>query len=257
MRVVFLGVGEAFDHRLPNTSLLLVAEAGDALLCDCGFTAAAAFFAHKPADLHVDSLVGITVSHFHGDHFMGLPWLLHRLRFEGRRAPLAIVGGHGVEDVVAQVCELAYPESLAKLGFPLTFKTVTDGDEIDMDDWRLSFARTNHPEPNLAVRVFREDSAVLYSGDGAPTTGVQTLAQRANLAVMESFMLREEDVGDSGHGSVAGSLAFAELACVDRVALTHVHRRVRHDRRDELETMLAWRPDVPSLLPAPGDVVTL
>ena len=85
--VTFLGVGEACDERLPNTSVLIQPQNKEtgSLLLDCGFTVPASFFAYNqdPEDLSA-----IWISHFHGDHFFGLPLLLLRLYEEGRRAPL-------------------------------------------------------------------------------------------------------------------------------------------------------------------------
>ncbi|MDD4733003.1 MAG: ribonuclease Z, partial [Desulfovibrio sp.] len=61
MRMIFSGVGEAFDETLPNTSILLEGTDGESLLLDCGFTAASAFWsvASRPLDLGA-----VCLSHF-------------------------------------------------------------------------------------------------------------------------------------------------------------------------------------------------
>ena len=105
MRAVFAGVGEAVDERLPNTSILLESQ-GHRLLLDCGFTAAHTLFAAAPDA--ATTLRGVFISHFHGDHWFGLPALLSRLMVEGRTAPLAIVGLPGVEEKVRGLVPLAY-----------------------------------------------------------------------------------------------------------------------------------------------------
>ena len=53
MRVTFAGVGEAFDEKLPNTSLLVETDGGSSVLLDCGFTASCVFWtmAEKPLEL--------------------------------------------------------------------------------------------------------------------------------------------------------------------------------------------------------------
>ena len=80
MRVTFVGVGEAFDENLPNTSIL-VESAASSILLDCGFSAPRAFW--KAAD-NAEGLDMIHVSHFHADHYFGIPALLARFTQEGR-----------------------------------------------------------------------------------------------------------------------------------------------------------------------------
>ncbi len=92
MRVCFLGVGEAFDEHYPNTSLLVSLpgpEGGSNVLLDCGFTSPAAYYRHAPEDARTGSaLEAVWVSHFHGDHFLGLPLFLLRLWEEELDRPL-------------------------------------------------------------------------------------------------------------------------------------------------------------------------
>lgn len=78
MQVQFIGVGEAFDERYANTSVLVTVPGPDGpthVLLDCGFTAAAAYYRHANVGATLDA---VWVSHFHGDHFLGLPLLLLR-----------------------------------------------------------------------------------------------------------------------------------------------------------------------------------
>ena len=124
MRVTFVGVGEAFDEVLPNTSLFLAGMTGESrrtVLLDCGFTAAAAFFGCdgvSEADRR-DGPDAVWISHFHGDHFFGLPYLLARMQEQGRSRPLLVHGGEGVAEKVATVADLAYPGLRGKLDYEL------------------------------------------------------------------------------------------------------------------------------------------
>ena len=78
MRVIFSGVGEALDENRSNTSLIVTHSASESfqqVLLDCGFSAAHAFWRYAPEPLHLDAL---WISHFHGDHFLGVPLMLLR-----------------------------------------------------------------------------------------------------------------------------------------------------------------------------------
>lgn len=256
MRIIFLGVGEAFDEHLANTSLLALPDSldSDAVLLDCGFTAAAAFFLHAPAGLRADGLSAIAITHLHGDHFLGLPWLLHRLGEDGRTTRLTILGPDGSSNAVPAAYELAYPGSYAKLPFPIDYMQAAPGGQIVLDQWRLHFATSRHSQPNLAIRLEREGKALCYSGDGAPTQESAALAQGADLLAQESYFLDigSDPDGVTGHGSVERSIELARQAGARRLAMVHIARSVRHGRYDEIERLLNAAGDVHAFLPQPG-----
>ena len=111
MEIQFLGVGEACDEEHPNTSLLVTTSKGGSFLLDCGFTTPHIYFGlHR----QVDELDAVWISHFHGDHFFGIPLLLLRFWEMGREKRLIIAGQDGVKEKVHSAMELAYPGFIDK-----------------------------------------------------------------------------------------------------------------------------------------------
>ncbi|EPR34447.1 beta-lactamase domain-containing protein [Alkalidesulfovibrio alkalitolerans DSM 16529] len=249
MRICFCGVGEAVDERLPNTSLYCDAGPGTpGLLLDCGFTGAHALFAAVPEA--ADTLIGVWISHFHGDHWFGLPALLVRLHVDGRTAPLHLIGQPGVRERVETLVPMAYG-ILPRLAFPLVFHEAAPGASLDLGPFTLSFALAGHPEPALAVRV--QDAAgasAFYSGDGRPTPESLELARGASLVVHEAFSLHGEV---EGHGTVVTACAFAREAGAKALAVVHVRREERHARAAEIREMLAAEKGLAAFMPEPGD----
>lgn len=250
MEIVFIGVGEAFDEQLPNTSLWLAAQGREGrrtLLLDCGFSAPFSYWrlVRNPLDLDV-----LWVSHFHGDHFFGVPALLLRFWEEGRTRPLHVAGGAGVEQHVLAAMDLAYPNFRNRLAFDLEFVEMAPGESAEAAGVRLSCAASEHSAPNLALRVEDLNAAMYYSGDGRPTPAGEALARGCDLAVHEAFALEPDT---PGHGTVSGSIAFARRAGVEHLALVHLNREVRHRRRREVEAALRAAGDVDAILPVPGD----
>ena len=150
MKVIFTGVGEAFDENLPNTSLLVLANnqiKKRQVLLDCGFTAAHTFWQTSPDPMGLDA---VWISHFHGDHFFGLPLLLLRFWEEKRTRPLTIIGQPGVVDKVLGAMELAYPGFYAKVAFRIDFVEVRPGRDLDLFDLHWSFAPTGIQSPAWA-----------------------------------------------------------------------------------------------------------
>ena len=254
MDVLFVGVGEAFDEALPNTSLLVAARGRTGprtLLLDCGFTAAHAYWRLAPDPAALDGLV---LSHFHGDHALGAPALMLRLWQEGRTRPLAVAGPAGVAERFCAALDLAYANLRPKLGFPLDFTELEPGRTAAVAGVALSCAEPEHSPPCLALRLDEPGAALFYSGDGRPTPATEALARGCSLAVHEAYAL-DGDV--PGHGTVAGCIAFARRAGIPRLALVHLSRQVRHQRRAEVDAALRLAPELNPSLPAPGDRLSL
>ena len=250
MRVTFAGVGEAFDETLANTSLLVESDTGSILL-DCGFTAPPPFWelAEHPLDLD-----GVYLTHFHGDHWLGLPALLVRSMEEGRTKPLSILGQPGVEDKVRALMELAYAGTLAKAGFDLRFTECAPGREVELAGFRLTFAAGDHSVPCLAVRVENGGKSLFFSGDGPPTEATRVLARGCTLAVHETFTL---DPVKPAHGTLDSSLAFARETGAEALALVHINRRVRREQREVILARLANFSSCKMWLPEPGERILL
>ncbi len=85
----FLGSGDAFGSGDRFQTCLLLRGAGAGLLVDCG---ASSLIALKRARVDPAAIGAVVVTHLHGDHFGGLPFLILDGQFSGRTAPLTIAG---------------------------------------------------------------------------------------------------------------------------------------------------------------------
>lgn len=250
MKVTFLGVGEAFDPVLSNTSLHV--ETGCvSLILDCGFSVGLAVWRFCDAPLEVDALY---VTHYHGDHFLGIPAFLAASMEGGRSRPLTVYGQSGLEERVRKAVELAYPGVLNKLGFPIDYVECAPGDVRRLGDVRLSFARAEHGTPCLSLRVDDDRCSLFYSGDGGMNAATETLAQGCDLVILESYNLESTA---SGHGSIDDSVDFARRVNASRLACVHVNRRVRKQQFPEIEKRLMAGSASIACLPQPGDVIEL
>ncbi len=256
MKVKFLGVGEAFDETLPNTSILVrsdaqttPAEAGGSgsILLDCGFTAPPQFWKNFPDPDFLDAL---WISHFHGDHFFGIPALLTRFWESGRRRPFLIAGQEGVEEAVPAVVRLAYPSILEKFAFELRFLAVRPGETARAAGMSLRCAQTGHSQKDMALRLDEGDKSVFYSGDGPPTDATLDLARGCGLVVHEAFRL-DREIG--GHGNIAGCVDFARKARAGALAVVHVQRDERRQRQREIRDFLGSVRDLRAFMPEPGE----
>lgn len=250
MRVTFTGVGEAFDERLANTSLL-VETRDSSLLLDCGFSAPAGFWLAAGTPLELD---GVYITHFHGDHYFGLPALLVRFVEEGRTKPLKIMGQAGIGERLEQLMALAYPNTLGKAQFTIDCVECTPGQDVEMGDMRLAFAMNDHPMPCMSVRIDSLEKSLFYSGDGRATSETRRLAAGCDLVVHESFYL-ESDA--AGHGTVDSTLAFGKEAGAATVALVHIKRSVRSEKMTEIVAKCRAAQGIKAIVPQPGETLAI
>jgi ribonuclease BN (tRNA processing enzyme) len=120
MRLTILGSGDAFSGggRLPSCYLV---ETGEAVfLLDCGPSILPAL---KRMGRSTNDFDVIVLSHLHGDHIGGLPFLLIDAIYPAqRKTPLTLVGPPGLEARFRLACEVFYPRVLdTPRAFPLHF----------------------------------------------------------------------------------------------------------------------------------------
>jgi ribonuclease Z len=232
LEVIFLGVGEAFDEELPNTSILIRCVEGASpvtLLLDCGFTTPPQFWREVP---DADTLDGIWVSHFHGDHFLGLPALLVRIWEEGRCKALTVIGQRGIKSITRRALDLAYPHFYEKMEFPMRFLELEPGKDREILGLSMRAAETSHPQRDLALRIEARGKSIYYSGDGKPTAECVELARGSQLIIQEAFHMETEI---QGHGTAMGSIDMARSCGASNLALVHIQRKARNQVIQKLQ----------------------
>jgi ribonuclease Z len=254
IEVIFLGVGEAFDEKLPNTSILIRYKGGTSpvtLLLDCGFTVPPQFWREEP---DADILDVIWISHFHGDHCLGIPALLVRFWEEGRKKALTLVGQKGIAPFMRTSLDLAYPGMYERLGFPLNFREVEPEKEVTIFGIIFQAAVTSHSQRDLALRIDAQGKSIYYSGDGKATPESISLAKDSQLIIHEAFSLEAEI---PGHGTVTGSIKMAKQCGASNLALVHIQRKVRSQVIDEMERFTQMAGSLNLMVPEPGFRITL
>ncbi len=248
MQVFFLGVGEACDSHHGNCSVL-VRTKNTTLLLDCGFSVPHRFFRYCDDP---DCLDNVWISHFHGDHFLGLPLLLLRFWEMGRKRPLEFIGQEHLEDKTLAALELAYPGFAEKLSFPLHFQTVTPGLPLKTNDLQLQAAVSGHSQKNYGLCITNNTNRLYYSGDGRATEATRKLMHGCDLVLHEAFTLCDSI---PGHGSVESCLQLMDEENIKQLALLHIERKTRHREQQTLEKIIAENPGI--LLPKEDDVISI
>src|SRR5262245_3120373 len=108
MQVRFVGCGDAFGSGGRYNTCFHVTGAQTNFLIDCG---ASSLPALKRLGIARDGIDLILITHFHGDHFAGLPFLLLDAQFSRRTRPLVVAGPQGIEARLKAVMEALFERS--------------------------------------------------------------------------------------------------------------------------------------------------
>ena len=108
-----------------------------------------------------------------------------------------------------------------KLGRTFDFQPAVDGDSVEIGDLRLSFRRTEHQVPTLAVRIEHEDRVLVYTADTGPAVDLAPFAKGAHLLLAEATYAGER-IGPPVHLTAAQAGALARRAEARQLVLTHL-----------------------------------
>lgn len=231
MKLVFLGVGEAFDENIPNNSQLLVSDKTK-LLVDCGFTVPTQVWKYNPDPNLLDV---VYISHQHGDHFSGLPALLLRM-WEGKRErDLTIISQKSFVEFFDEFMEIVYKGFKAKFGYKINLVVAEEGKEVLFNDLKFDFSKTVHSGENLAVKITDGKNVYAYSGDGSPQAGTD-FYKDLDLLILETYLYDKEIIG---HSSIVSAIKFAKENNAKCLALTHINRDLRKNEIDDLRKKIS------------------
>ena len=188
MQVRFVGCGDAFGSGGRYNTCFHVTGRSANFLIDCG---ASSLPALKRLDIVRDDIDLILITHFHGDHFAGLPFLLLDAQFTRRTRPLAIAGPEGIETRLTQVMEALFENSSkTKQRFDLSVVALRPGEARSFGAIGVTPYPVIHGKsggPFLAYRVEAEGRTIAYSADTEWTEALIPAARDADLFIAEAY----------------------------------------------------------------------
>lgn len=227
MKVIFLGVGEAFDENYPNNSALILADK-TSLMIDCGDSAVRQLWKYTKDHSLIDALY---ITHRHSDHLFGIPALLGRMLEEERKKELMIICSEQIKADIERLTEHAY-FGINSYGFEIKFIIVEDGKKIQFNDLKLTFAKTLHTAYNLAIRIEDSKNIVCYSGDGPFDEATEKIYKDADILMHECYMF---DQRIKGHVVAVDVFEMAKRNNVKCLALAHFKRAFNDETRKRVK----------------------
>jgi ribonuclease BN (tRNA processing enzyme) len=220
MQLQFVGCGDAFGSGgRQNTCFHVTGEAVN-LLIDCGATSLPAL---KRLGIARNDIELILITHFHGDHFAGLPFFLLDAQFSRRTRPLVIAGPQGIETRLAQVMDALFEHSsTTKQKFELSVVSLTPEQTRQFGAVSVTPYSVVHGKsggPFLGLRVEAEGRSIAYSADTEWTETLIPLGRDADLFIAEAYT---HDKPVKNHLSLATLEAHLADIRPKRLILTHM-----------------------------------
>ncbi|MFY9953621.1 MBL fold metallo-hydrolase [Bradyrhizobium sp.] len=188
MQLQFVGCGDALGSGGRYNTCFHVTGERVNFLIDCG---ASSLPALKRLDIARDAIDLILITHFHGDHFAGLAFLLLDAQFTRRSRPLVIAGPEGIEARLTQVMEALFEHSSkTKQRFDLSIVALKPEETRSFGAVTVTPFPVVHGEsggPFLAYRVEAEGRVIAYSADTEWTETLIPAARDADLFIAEAY----------------------------------------------------------------------
>ncbi len=190
MEITFLGTGGSWPSKERNVTSIAYKIGAEVVLFDCGEgTQRQLMFSH----LSFMDISRIFITHYHGDHFLGIPGLLQSMALNNRQETVEIYGPEGTVQNITHLLSAGF----FNLTYNVLIHEVAPGETIDFESYSITAVRADHSVPTLAY-IYQEP----------PRPGRFDKARALELGVPEGPMFRQLQKGEPvtiGDGTVEPS----------------------------------------------------
>lgn len=220
MYLQFLGSGDAFGSGGRFQTCFYVHGGSANFLIDCG---ASSLVAMKRFGVDPAMIDYIFLSHLHGDHFGGIPFLIRETQIVSTRtSQLIIAGPPGLEKRIRDAMEVFFPGSAnTPPTFPLQFVELSDRKTNKLGPTTVSYYQAVHSPGTAAhsLRIEFDDKVISYSGDTEWNKNLIRVAAGADIFICESFFYEKKVKNHLSYLKLKEHLK--QLTC-GRVIITHM-----------------------------------
>jgi ribonuclease Z len=147
IKISFLGTGSAIPTKRRNHPSMLLQYKEENILIDCGEGTQRQF---RIAGLNPCKLTRLLITHWHGDHVLGIPGLLQTLMLNNYNKTLHIYGPKGTKEFMQKFAELFVAKGNY---FRLNVQEIESGKFFESEDFFLEAEKMDHDTQNLAYSL--------------------------------------------------------------------------------------------------------
>jgi ribonuclease Z len=225
LSVVFLGTGGSVPSARRATACVLIRSGGSRILVDAGEGAQRQMI-NSTGLVQVDD---IYITHFHADHYLGLPGLLKTYDLLERRRPLRIIGPPGLIGLFDALRRI-----FGKLRYEVELVELEAGEGVTHDGFEIRAFEVEHRMKALGYAYVEPERPGRFDVDAARGLGIADARdfgrlQRGETVSVDGSEIRPDQVmGAARHGRkvvITGDTAPCEMT---RVA-AHAAQLLVHD----------------------------
>jgi ribonuclease Z len=172
LSAIFLGTGGSVPTARRATACLLIRRGGDRLLFDAG-EGAQRQMVRSTGLIQLDE---IYLSHFHADHYLGLPGLLRTYSLTGREKPLRVLGPPGLGELVKAMRPI-----VGRTSYELELVEVRAGEAVPHDGYEVRAFAVEHRIEANGYALVEEERPGRFDEDGARGLGVSDVRDFGRL----------------------------------------------------------------------------
>jgi ribonuclease Z len=181
--VVFLGTAASAPTARRSPSALLVRRGGERLLFDCGEGTQRQLLQSSVGlvDLHE-----IFLTHYHADHYLGLPGMLKTFALRGRDVPLVVCGPPGLRDLFD-----VFRRIMGRLSYPVELIELRAGDALERDGYKILVFPVDHGGSACGYALAEDARPGRFDVETADALGVPPGRERGALQRGEQVTLAD------------------------------------------------------------------
>ncbi len=194
LSLVFLGTGGSVPTARRATACLMIRRGGERLLFDCGEGAQRQM--HRSTGLV--QLDEIYLTHYHADHYLGLPGLLKTYDLQGRERPLRILGPPGLADLFGTLRRI-----MGKVRYGIELVELDEGEAVGHGEYEIRCFPVRHQVRAYGYALVEQDRPGRFDPAAAARLGVEPgpafgALQRGQEVPGDDGMVRPADVMGEG-----------------------------------------------------------
>lgn len=217
--ITVIGSGNAFHYSgRAHACYLLEPDQNSRVILDSG---ASSLFRFRQMNYNLDSIDGCLITHFHGDHIAGLPFLLLDQKYiQNRQRPFLIAGPSGIQTQVESLLELMYPN--IEIDYQIIYTEINPDSSIDtFCNMKVEAFPINHKEESLGYRMTGPSGKTLFfSGDTACDEALKDAMGSSDLAIVELSLFEKSK---AAHVSLEEVQEVRKTWNAKRVMYTHIY----------------------------------
>jgi ribonuclease Z len=163
LSIFFAGTAGSVPTPRRGLPSILVRRGADRILFDCGEGTQRQLV----GSVGLADLTEIYLTHFHADHWLGLPGMLKTFDLRGRERPLTIHGPAGLGALLTLAMRMA-----GRVGFELNAVELSAGDVLVRDGYRIAPVPVSHRGPALGYVLFEDERPGVFDPDEAVRLGL-------------------------------------------------------------------------------------